>query len=477
MKSLNGYEVVIGLEIHVEVDTQTKLFCSCSREYGRDPNTQVCPVCLGYPGALPVLNEEVVIQGLKVARALRSRINEVSQFFRKNYFYPDLPKGYQITQYTFSLAEDGHLEYQFEGSPRRVRVERINIEEEAAKSFHTEDGYTLLDFNRSGIPLLEIVTRPDLRSPAEARTFLAKLRQLIRYLEVSPCDMEKGHLRADANLSVHRPGEPLGTKVEIKNLNSFKALEDALTYEAQRQIQVLEAGGKVVQETRLFDESTGQTVAMRTKEEEMDYRYFPEPDLLPLNVTAYLNRFELPELPWEKSARFVREYGLREDVAEVLTQERALADYFEEMVRDLKDIAQAANWLVNRVLADIKERSLEEFPIRPSQMAELLSLVESGRITLNLAKDVYERMLQEGRSARDIVESEGLEVVSAEEELQKYVAEAVEENPDLVAKFRKGKEGVIGPLIGAVMKKTRGKADPKRVRELLLKALRGGSGA
>ncbi len=465
------YEVIIGLEIHVELDTQTKLFCGCSREYGRDPNTQICPVCLGYPGALPVLNQEAVRKAVLAARALGARIHRRSYFYRKNYFYPDLPKGYQITQYTYSLAEEGALEFEFEGQKRRVRIERMNLEEEAAKSFHTDDGYTLLDFNRSGIPLLEIVTYPDLRSPAEARTFFTRLRQLLRYLRISPCDMEKGHLRADANISVRKPGEPLGTKVELKNLNSFKALEEGLRYEVQRQIQLLESGGRVVQETRLFDEDEGVTRPMRTKEEAHDYRYFPEPDLLPLDLDPKFLEEPLPELPDAKRERFIRDYGLRPDVAEVLTLERETAEYFEALIQGLTDIEQAAHWVANRVLGHLKGQAITAFPIRPEGLRELLRLVETRKITLNKAKDVFEKMLDTGKSAAEIIEEEGATVIASEDVLQTIVDEVIRENPELVEKYRKGKTGVIGPLIGQVMKKTKGSADPQVVRSLLVARL------
>ena len=468
---MSEFETVIGLEIHVELDTKTKLFCRCSREYGRDPNTQVCPVCLGYPGALPVLNEEAVRKAILTARALNAKINTKSYFYRKNYFYPDLPKGYQITQYTYSLAEEGVLEFEYDGSLVKVRIERMNLEEEAAKSFHTEEGYALLDFNRSGIPLLEIVTLPDLRSPQEARQFLVRLRQTLRYLGVSQCDMEKGHLRADANVSVRLPGEPLGTKVELKNLNSFKAIEDGLEYEVNRQIEVLKQGGKILQETRQYDEDAGVTRPMRTKEEAHDYRYFPEPDLLPLVIKNEWLEEPLPELPAEKMKRLMRQYGLRKDISEVLTLERQTSEYFEELVKGLSDPVLAANWVVNRVLGYVKESSIDEFIIKPNSLRELLLMVEKSEITLNKAKDIFEKMIETGKSAKQIVQEEGIRVLNDEEFLQDLVDEILESNPDLVEKYLKGKIGVLGPLIGQVMRKTRGNADPQLVRKLLVKTL------
>lgn len=468
---MSEFETVIGLEIHVELDTKTKLFCRCSREYGRDPNTQVCPVCLGYPGALPVLNEEAVRKAVLTARALNAKINTKSYFYRKNYFYPDLPKGYQITQYTYSLAEEGFLEFEYNGSLVKVRIERMNLEEEAAKSFHTEEGYALLDFNRSGIPLLEIVTLPDLRSPQEARQFLVRLRQTLRYLGVSQCDMEKGHLRADANVSVRLPGEPLGTKVELKNLNSFKAIEDGLEYEVNRQIEVLKQGGKILQETRQYEEDAGVTRLMRTKEEAHDYRYFPEPDLLPLVIKSEWLEEPLPELPAEKMKRLMRQYGLRKDISEVLTLERQTSEYFEELVKGLSDPVLAANWVVNRVLGYVKESSIDEFLIKPTSLRELLLMVEKSEITLNKAKDIFEKMIETGKSAKQIVQEEGIMVLNDEKFLQDLVDEVLENNPDLREKYLKGKTGVLGPLIGQVMKKTRGNADPQLVRKLLVRAL------
>jgi len=468
---MSEFETVIGLEIHVELDTKTKLFCRCSREYGRDPNTQVCPVCLGYPGALPVLNEEAVRKAVLTARALNAKINTVSFFYRKNYFYPDLPKGYQITQYTYSLAEDGILEFEHNGSLIKVRIERMNLEEEAAKSFHTEEGNALLDFNRSGIPLLEIVTLPDLRSPQEARQVLVRLRQILRYLRVSQCDMEKGHLRADANVSVRLPGEPLGTKVELKNLNSFKAIEDGLEYEVNRQIEILRQGGRVFQETRQYDEDTGITRPMRTKEEAHDYRYFPEPDLLPLVIKSEWLEEPLPELPTKKRERFIRQYGLRKDVAEVLTLERQTSEYYEELVKGLSDPVLAANWVVNRVLGYVKDSSVEEFPIKPYRLRELLVMIEKSEITLNKAKDIFEKMIDTGKSATEIVKEEGITVLKDKRFLQDLVDEVLESNPDLVDKYLRGKTGVLGPLIGQIMKKTKGNADPQLVRELLVKSL------
>ncbi len=479
---MNGeFETVIGLEIHVQLNTKTKLFCSCPNTYGEEPNTVVCPVCLGLPGALPVVNEEAFRLAVKVAHAFNAKIHPESEFYRKNYFYPDLPKGYQITQYTRSIATEGVVEFDVDGETRSVRIERMNIEDEAAKSIHTEDGNVLLDFNRAGIPLLEIVTRPDMRSPKEARMFLERLKQTLRYLGISNCDMEKGELRVDSNISVRPKGqESLGTKVELKNLNSFKAVEDALTYEAKRQIEALKNGEQIVQETRLWDEGARETRTMRVKEEAHDYRYFPEPDLMPVYIDQKfiddaLN--DLPELPWEKEERFEKTYGLKKSQILVLTHEKDVADYFESLVDKLQKMAGkagdavklAANWMSTEILRYLHEtgKTIKEFKFKPSDIAELLSLVLKEEITLNIAKDVFRKMQETGESASTIVEKEGLKQVRDEDFLESVVNEVISENPDIVEKYKKGKTGVLGFLIGQVMKKTRGKANAGIVKKLL----------
>ncbi len=472
------YEAVIGLEIHIQLATKTKLFCNCRNEYGAEPNTNVCPVCLGLPGALPVLNREAVKLALMAAMALDAKIHRKSFFYRKNYFYPDLPKGYQITQYVGSIATDAKLTFEIDGVERTVRIERMNVEEEAAKSFHAPDGTVLLDFNRSGIPLLEIVTMPDMRSPAEARRFLEILKRTIRYIGISACDMEKGELRVDSNVSVRPKGtEELGVKVELKNLNSFKAVEDGLKFEIQRQIKILESGGRVVQETRLWDEHKKETRTMRVKEEAHDYRYFPEPDLLPLLIDDELiesARKGMVELPEARRKRFITQYKLNPPLADVMVHERTFADYFEELAGLVTDKSLAANWLAVEVMKVLNEQgiSIEEFPLRPKQIAELLKFVETKKITHNIAKKVFQKMLDGEGSAKEIIEREGLITMSDESELAKLVDEALSANPEIVEKYRKGKVGVIGVLVGYIMRKTRGRANAALVRKMLEEKLK-----
>jgi aspartyl-tRNA(Asn)/glutamyl-tRNA(Gln) amidotransferase subunit B len=479
---LAGYEPVIGLEVHAQLLTRTKLFCSCANRFGDPPNTNVCPVCVGLPGALPVLSREAVTLAMKAALATQCTVQSESIWARKNYFYPDLPKGYQISQYEKPLALDGWVEiFSPDGDPRRVRLQRIHMEEDAGKLLHEGFPWSAeksgVDLNRSGVPLIEMVTHPDLRSPEDAFEYLSALKAILLYTEASDCNMEEGSLRCDANVSVRRRGvETLGTRTEIKNLNSFRHVARALEHEIARQVALIESGGEVVQETRLWDAERGETAPMRSKEEAHDYRYFPEPDLAPLRIgDEWIEevRGTLPELPVERSRRFADQYDLPDYDAGVLTQSRAVADYFEAVARESGNAKAASNWVMNEVLRKLKEDEvgLEACGVTPQGLGDLVRLIEKGTISGTTAKDVFEKMWASGEAPGTIVEREDLAQVSDEGALQAAVAEVVAANPEQVASYRGGKKAAIGWFVGQVMKKTGGRANPRVVNELLRRAL------
>jgi len=475
------YEPVIGLEVHVQLATATKIFCGCPASFGAPPNTNVCPVCLGMPGALPVLNRAAVELAIKAGIALNCTIRPMSRFARKNYFYPDLPKGYQISQYDEPLAEHGWVEIEVEGERKRIGVTRVHMEDDAGKSIHEgfkdSDRYTYVDLNRSGTPLIEIVSEPDMRSSAEAYAYLTEIKQVLQFIEVSTCDMEKGHLRCDANVSVRLKGaEKFGTKAEVKNLNSFRFLKQALDHEIARQVAIVESGGKIVQETRLFSPETGETAAMRSKEHAHDYRYFPEPDLVPLRVSAgWLAevKAQVPELPAVKRARFLSEYGLREYDANVLTATRAMSDYFERVASVSGDARAAANWVMGDLMGALKAENKEiaESPVSPEHLGELLKLVGSGEISNKLAKEIFPKMFATGGAASDIIEREGLKQISDTGALEKIVDDVIAANPKQLEQYRAGKTTVMGFFVGQVMRATKGQANPTAVNELLKKKL------
>ena len=473
------YEMVVGLETHVQLLTQTKAFCSCSSEFGASPNTTVCPVCLGLPGALPVLNERVVLLALRAALALECELHPISIFARKNYFYPDLPKGYQISQYDRPLATSGHLMIEgADGSSANVGITRVHIEEDAGKSIHDRfSGATAIDLNRAGVPLIEIVTEPDIRSSAAAGNYLRALKQLLEFLEVSDVNMEEGSLRVDANISARLVGETaLGTKTEVKNLNSFSAVERALEAEFNRQIAVLEAGQRVIQQTMLWDADSETVRPARSKEESHDYRYFPDPDLPPLIIelsTIEQARRELPELPAARRKRYRDAFALSAYDADVLTANRSLGDYFEDVVRHRTDAKTAANWIMGEVLASLKStrREIDDFPVRPRELAELLDLVRDDVLSGTAAKRVFAIMAETGGRPSEIAKREGLVQVRDDAPLRAWIEEVITEHQAEATRFAGGERKLLGVLVGFVMKKSNGRADPRRVNQLLVERL------
>ncbi len=477
------YEAVIGLEVHAQLLTKTKIFCGCSTQFGDAPNANTCPVCLGLPGTLPVLNKRAVELAMQAALALNCTVHEHSRFARKNYFYPDLPKGYQISQYELPLATGGHLEIEAGGTKKRIGITRLHLEEDAAKNLHEgfKDSATkgYVDYNRCGSPLSEIVSEPDMRTPEEAYAYLTTLRQILLYAGVSDCNMEEGSLRCDANVSVRLRGAPqFGTKVEVKNLNSFRFLQKALEYEIERHIGIIEAGGKIPQETRLWNQAGSYTVSMRSKEKAHDYRYFPEPDLLPVHVSAAWRdavKNALPELPEAKRVRFISAYGITPYDANVLAGSPDLAGYFEATAKAGAPAKAAANWMQTELLRRLNDsgKEITASPVSAPALAELIHLVETAKITGAVGKKVFAKMFETGRSAVEIVETEGLGAQVSNDSIEQIAREVIEKNSDNVAKFKSGNEGVFKFFVGQVIKATRGQANPHVVNEILKKLLAG----
>ena len=479
--SEHKWEAVVGLEVHAQLKTRSKTFCRCSTAFGDEPNSNVCPVCLGLPGALPVLNREAVTLAVKTALAFGAAVQRQSILARKNYFYPDLPKGYQISQYEKPFSTGGQVEARLEdGTAKTVRLTRIHLEEDAGKSLHTSsEAGTALDLNRCGTPLIEIVSEPEIHSSAEAYGYLYRLRQTLLYLGVCDGNMEEGSLRCDANISVRPLGQKkLGTRTEVKNLNSFRGVEKAINYEVERQISVLESGGQVVQETLLWDADKQLVRPMRTKEEANDYRYFPDPDLLPLVIeSSWVEEIEksLPELPMVREKRFVEQYGLPQYDANVLTATREVADYFEETVRLSQgyEPKKVSNWIMSEVLAVLAEKNIEiiDLAVKPAHLAGLFALMNKGTISGKIAKQVFEEMSRTGKTADEIVKAQGLVQISDADTIKEVVARVIASNPGQAEEYRAGKEKVFGFFVGQIMKETKGKANPQLVNELLRAAL------
>lgn len=479
---VQDYEVVIGLEVHAELKTNSKIFCSCTTEFGGEQNTHVCPVCLGLPGVLPVLNKQVVEFAMKAGLALNCKIAEFSKFDRKNYYYPDLPKNYQVSQYDLPIAEHGCLEITVNGEHKRIGITRVHMEEDAGKLVHagatiSQSDYSLVDYNRTGVPLVEIVSEPDLRSPEEARAYLEKLKAILQYTEVSDCKMEEGSLRCDANISLRPWGtKEFGTKTELKNMNSFKALQRALEYEIERQAGILDEGGRIIQETRTWDDNKGVSLSLRSKEEAHDYRYFPEPDLVPLVIDReWVDRVQagLPELPDARQKRYVEQLGLPEYDAAVITASKAMADFFEACLEHHRDAKGVSNWVMGELSRLLNAHGIEitESNIKPRDLAKMLQLLEQGTISSKIAKTVFEEMFATGKDPEVIVKEKGLVQISDEGAIGAIVDRIIEANPQSVADFKAGKERAIGFLVGQVMKETKGKANPGMVNKLLLERL------
>jgi aspartyl-tRNA(Asn)/glutamyl-tRNA(Gln) amidotransferase subunit B len=472
------YETVIGLEVHAQLLTDSKIFCGCSTKFGAEPNSHTCQICLGMPGVLPVLNKKVVEYAIKMAIATHCRINERDVFARKNYFYPDLPKGYQVSQYDRPLAEKGYMDIEVNGDKKRIGITRIHMEEDAGKLLHDDfSPSSYVDFNRTGVPLIEIVSEPDLRSPEEAAAYLRRLHETVVYLEICDGNMEEGSFRCDANVSIRPKGqEEFGIRAELKNMNSFRNVQRALEYEVKRQQYVLESGGQVVQETRLWDDAQGVTISMRGKEEAHDYRYFPDPDLVPVVIDeAWIQEMEaiLPELPLEKRERFVAEYEIPAYDAGVLTSSRALAEYYEKTVQLSKKPKAASNWIMGDLLRFLNEdkRDIKDSPVTPDAIAEMINLIEDGTISGKMAKEIFEGMYRSSKSPRAIIEEKGLVQITDEDALKKAIEEVMTANPEQVEGYRNGKEKLFGFFVGQVMKATKGKANPALVNELLKKML------
>ncbi len=473
------YETVIGLEVHAELSTKTKIFCSCPTDFGGEPNTHCCPVCMAMPGALPVLNEKVVEYAVKAGLATNCTISRDSKNDRKNYFYPDLPKSYQISQYDKPLCEKGYVEIETEEGKKKIGITRIHIEEDAGKLNHDDYGRgSLVDLNRAGVPLIEIVSEPDMRSAQDADKYLKKLKSILEYIEVSDCKMQEGSLRADVNVSIRKKGQKeFGTRTEMKNMNSFKSITRAIEYEIGRQIEVVENGGKIYQETLRWDEVSGKTFPMRNKEDSQDYRYFPEPDLVPIRLSEeYIEniRKNLPELPENRKQRYLEEYHLTEKGANILTASKYLSDFFEEAIKICNNPKAVCNWLMSDVARILNEKEMEpdEIPFKPEELAELIELIEKGTISSKIAKDVLDKMFENPEKPSKIIKDNGWVQISDEGAIKAIVQKIIDANPQSVQDFKSGKEKALGFLVGQAMKETKGKANPQMLNKMFKDALK-----
>ena len=476
---MTDYEVVVGLEVHAELSTKTKIFCSCPTDFDAEPNTHTCPVCMAMPGALPVLNEKVVEYAVKAGLATNCTISLDSKNDRKNYFYPDNPKSYQISQFDKPLCQNGYVEIEDdEGNPKKIRILRIHIEEDAGKLNHNEfGGGSLVDLNRAGVPLIEIVSEPDIRSSGEADRYIKKLKSILQYIEVSDCKMQEGSLRADVNVSVHKKGEPFGTRHEMKNMSSFRSIVRAIDYEKDLQIDDYEAGKEVIQETKRWDDLEGKTYSMRNKENADDYRYFPEPDLVAIRLSKeYIEeiREHLPELPESRKERYINEIGLSLKDANAITSSKALSDMFEAASKKCNNYKNVCNWLNSDIARILNEEEMEpeEIPFTADQLAEMVSLIDEGTISSAIGKKVLEELFDNPRSPKEIIKEKGWIQISDEGEIKKVVMQVLEENPQSIADFKAGKDKALGFLVGQAMKLTKGKANPKMLNEMFLKELK-----
>lgn len=471
------YETVIGLEVHLQLSTKTKAFCGCRNEFGLEPNTSTCPVCLGFPGSLPVLNHKYLEYAVKAALALNCKISDKMKFDRKNYFYPDLPKNYQISQYDMPLSENGYLEVIDKGAVKRIRIKRVHMEEDAGKLIHGTGGLSSVDFNRSGTPLLEIVSEPDIRSPEGAYLYLSILKNLLKYLNVSDCDMEKGSLRCDANISIRSTkSKKLGTKVELKNINSFKHVRAALEYEQKRQIDLIKEGKEIVQETRLWDADRKIAETMRSKEEAHDYRYFPEPDLAPFKMNfSWIEGIlrQMPEMPSQRKQRLMQDYSISEYDANILVSDKAMVDFFEQCAKIYPNPKNIINWITSEILKYLnqKNKNFLDLTLKPSQLAKMLDMIDGGKISGKIAKDVITEMIESGKPAEDIVKARNLTQISDESQLNGVIVNIIKFNPQAVKDYKNGKSNAIAFLVGQIMKETKGKANPGIVNKILKKEL------